>query len=85
MPKEFAFEQGLRHCAAIHRHKRHRTPDTIIVNRARHQLFSRSALPANQYIALGIRDFAHHIEHLLHALALSDDLRKRRLARHLAL
>ena len=85
VPKQFAFEQGLRHGAAIHRHKRHRAPGTVIVDRARHQLFTRSAFPANQHIALGICDLAHHIEHLLHALTLSDDLRKRRLTRHFAL
>ena len=56
-----------------------------IVQRTRNQFLTGTAFPADQHIALGIGHLLNDVVDLLHHVALSDDLGKRRLTGQLPL
>ena len=57
MPEQFAFKQRLGQGRAINRDEWPRSPQTVLMQRARNQLLARSALAQDQHVGIGWRHF----------------------------
>ncbi len=69
VPEQFALYQVIRQRAAVDVHPGPLAPQGQVVQRARHNLFARSALSANQDRGVSARDLLHQAKHGLHPRA----------------
>ena len=71
--EQLTFQQGFGNGNAVDHQKGPVRPGTVLVQRAGHQLLSRSGLSADQHGGVGGRYPADGLVHLLHGGALADD------------
>ena len=75
MPHQFAFEQGLRHGSAVDGHEGLVATGALHMNSSGDQLFAGAAFTLDQNSAgITLGDLAHHVEHLLHMAAVTDNV-----------
>ncbi len=74
MSKEFAFEEGFRHGAAIHCDNRKVTPRAVDVNRPGDQFFSRTAFSPDHHCGIGLCHRLCKFDDLFHLRAVADNL-----------
>ncbi len=74
MTEEFALQQGFRQGRAVDHHKGAGGPAGIVMQGLGDQGLAGAGLAAQQHGGVGVRHPVDHVEHLLHARGVADDL-----------